>query len=219
MRQHDNLIGQKLATTTRHRVAASVSVRPARALSSSFRAGLNTVDNDAAEAGRRMDFTSITFGTTQSLALPRGSFPRSVSVSYGYQQSRDANPSRSANGIRAHDTSLRTTVEASRSISITPAVGLSWTNVGDTEWDLRHTYSVAGQYRAGGGRWSSSASISNSRLHAGGALQAALSSRYRITSADMVTVSLHSNRVSGLETDAGRFHEHTLSVRWSRSIR
>jgi hypothetical protein len=219
MQQHDNLLGQKLATTTRHRLAATASFRPSRVLSSSVRAAVNTVGNDTDDADRRVDFTSLTLGATQTVMLAQRRFPRALSLSYGYQQAGDASPLRSGSAIRAHDVSVRATLEVAPSVSMTPAVGLAFSDVGETGWNLRHTYSLAGQYRANGGRWSSSASLSNSRLHAGGAMQAALSSRYRITSADMVTLSLRSNRVSGLDTETGGFHEHTLSVRWARSIR
>ncbi|HSJ33385.1 MAG TPA: hypothetical protein VK933_18235 [Longimicrobiales bacterium] len=219
MRQNDNLLGQKLATSTRNRLAATASFRPSRVMSSSLRAAISTVGSDADDAARRVDFTSVTLGATQTFMFAQRRFPRALALSYGYQEAGDASSLRAASSIRAHDISLRSTLEVASRMSLVPAVGLAFSNVGDAGWDLRHTYSLAGQYRASGGRWSSSASLSNSRLHAGGAIQAALSSRYRVTDSDLLTVSARTNRVSGLETAAGGFHEHTLSVRWERSIR
>lgn len=218
MQQHDNLIGQKLATTTRNRFAVSATFRPSRLLSSSVRASINTVGSDTDDVERRVDFTSLALGGTQTLTLGRERL-RALALSYGYQQAGDANPLRAGSTVRAHDASLRATFAATRSISVNPAIGLAFSDVGDTGWSLRHTYSLAAQYRAEGGRWSSSASLSNSRLNAGGAIQGAVSSRYRITDGDVLTLSLRSNRVDGLATESGTFHEHTLSLNWTRSIR
>lgn len=219
MRQNDNLLGQKLATTSRNRLAATAAFRPSRVMSSSLRAAINTVGSDTEDAERRVDFTSITLGATQMFMFAQRRFPRAMSISYSYQEAGDASPLRAVSAIRAHDISVRSTLEAASRLSVVPAVGLAFSNVGEAGWDLRHTYSLTGQYRASGGRWSSSASLSNSRLHAGGAIQAALSSRFRVTDSDMLTVSARTNRVSGLETAAGGFQEHTMSIRWQRSIR
>jgi hypothetical protein len=218
MLQEDNLLGQKLATTTRSRLGVNVTFRPLRALSSSLRFGVHTMNNDIDDADRQVDFASYTFGMTQSVNLTRGLL-RSVAFNYGYQQAGDDNPLKAGSHLRAHDASVRTTLDISRAFSLIPAIGLAHSQIGDADADLRHTYSVAAQHRPQGSRWASSLSLSNSRLHAGGSIQAALSSRFRMTDADNVTFSLRSNRVSGLETATGEFHENTLSIQWSRTIR
>ena len=219
MQQEDNLHGQKLATTTRNRLAATASIRASRALSSSLRFAVNTMANDVSDPDRMVDFTSYTVGFTQSINLRQGAVLRAHGLSYGFQQAGDDNPLKASSRLRAHDASLRTTLDFSRSFSLIPAVGLAVTEVGDAAAELRHTYSLAAQHRPQGSRWSSSLSLSNSRLHAGGSLQAALSTRFRLTDADMVTFSARSNHVTGLDTATGDFQEQTVSVQWSRSIR
>jgi hypothetical protein len=219
MQQEDNLLGQKLATTTRHRVSLTGSFRATRTLNSSVRFSVNTMGNDIADPDQQVDYASYTFGLSQSINLAQGGLLRAVALSYGYQQAGDENPLKASSRLQAHDASVRTTLELSRAFSLIPAIGLALSKVGDADGDLRHTYSLAAQHRPQASRLTSSLSLSNSRLHAGGSIQAALSSRYRITDADMVTLSLRSNRVSGLETATGEFQEHTVSVQWSRSIR
>ena len=218
MQQEDNLLGQKLATTTRNHLAATASFRPTRALSSSVRLSINTMSNGVTDSTRQVDFASYNFGVTQNINLAQGRKLRAVALSYGYQQSGDDNPLKADARLSAHDASIRTTLELGRTISVIPGVGLSLSQVGDGDADLRHTYSLAAQHRPRG-RWSSTMSLSNSRFHAAGSIQAALSSRFRFTNADMVTLSLRSSHVSGLETASGEFREHTVSVQWSRNIR
>lgn len=217
MQQHDNLLGQKLATTERYRIAGSAMFRPSRTLNSALRIGVNTVDNDSDDVTRRVDFTSWLIGTTQTISLGRDRRLRALAFSWGYQQAGDAGEARADRRLRAHDTSVRATFEASSRVTLTPAVGVALSSTGGTDWKARHTYSLAGHYR-GGGRWSSSASLSNSRLNSGGSIQGSLSTRVQLTSSDLVTVSLRSNRVSGIETVSGRFHENRVNVNWSRRI-
>jgi hypothetical protein len=219
MQQEDNVLGQKLATTTRHRLALSTTFRPVRALSSALRLSMNTMRNDIADPERHVDYTSYIAGVTQSINLAPSSFLRSIALSYSYQHAGDDNPLRADSRLRAHDASVRTTLGLSRTFSLIPAVGLAQTEVGDQPPELRHTYALAAQHRTPGGRLFTTASVSNSRLHAGGSLQAAFSSRFQLTTADMVTLSLRSNHVSGLETTDGEFREQTVSLQWSRTIR
>ncbi|HEX6067127.1 MAG TPA: hypothetical protein VFZ04_22985 [Longimicrobiales bacterium] len=219
MQQENNVLGQKLATTSRNRLAVTTSFRPARALSSALRFSMNTMRNDIADPERSVDYTSYIAGVTQSFNLPHGGLLRAVALSYSYQQAGDDNPLRTSSHLRAHDANIRTTLDFSRSFSLIPAVGFAQTQQGDRAAELRHTYALAAQHRTPGGRLSTTASVSNSRLHAGGSLQAAFSSRFRLTAADMVTLSLRSNHVSGLETADGEFREQTVSIQWSRAIR
>jgi len=218
MTQHDNLLDQKLSTTTRNRLTASASVRPSRSLRSSLRASFNTVRNDTDTADRQVDYSTWTLSTTHSLALGQRRLLRSVAFNYAYQQADDAAPGRDDRALRAHDTSVRVTLQAARSVTLTPSVGIALTRTGAAEWEARHTYSLAAQYRSGG-RWSTSASIANARLNAGGSLQGAVSARYQLTRADMVTLGVRSNRVNGLATQSGSFHENRVTVNWTRSIR
>ena len=218
MQQEDNVLGQKLATTTRNRLSASASFRPARALSSSLRFAVNTMSNDIADPERQVDYASYIAGITQSVNLAAGGVLRAVALSYSYQHAGDGNPLRAATRLRAHDASMRTTFDVSRRISVIPSLGLSLTEIGDAEPALRHTYALAAQHQTPGGRLASTASVSNSRLHAGGSIQAAFTSRFRLTAADMVTLSLRSNHVNGLETASGEFREQTVSLQWSRAI-
>lgn len=218
MTQHDNLLDQKLATTTRHRLAASASVRVSRSMRSTLRASVNTVRNDADVADRQVDYATWTLGATHALTLGQRRLLRAVALNYAYQQADDAAPGREDRALRAHDASVRATLQAARSVTLTPSVGIALTRTGTAEWEARHTYSMAAHYRSGG-RWSSSASLASSRLNAGGSVQGAVSARYQLTGADMVTLGVRSNRVSGLETSSGSFHENRVTVNWTRSIR
>lgn len=219
LHQNDNLLGQKLSTTTRDRLAGSVSFRAIPALRSSVRGSVMAIGSDAADVAHRVDFTSWTVGTSHTLSLGREGTWRAVSLNHSYQQSGDANPTRATSALRAHDADVRVTVGPAPNLSVTPSVGISMSSLGRREWALRHTYAVASNLRGTGGRWSAGVALSNSRLHAGGAIRASLSGRYNVTAGDRVTLGVRSNHVTGLQTASGGFEEYTMSLGWSRSIR
>jgi hypothetical protein len=218
MQQTDNLLDQKLATTTRHRIAGTASARLSTALRSTFRASVNTVNNETDAVARAIDYASLLIGTTQTLALGPRRRVRAISLNYGYQQSGDGAPGREGNDLRAHDASVRATLQLAPTITVTPSTGVALSRLGDSSWQARHTYSVAAQFRVNS-QLSTSASFSNSRLNAGGSLHGAISARYTLASGDQVTFGLRSNRVSGLQTAAGGFHENRATLAWSRTIR
>lgn len=218
-RQHDNLLGQKLATTVRDRVAATVSLRSGTRLTSSVRAGVNGVDNDALDPDHRVDFTGWTVTTSQALRFPRESRYRSLSWSHSYQTSRDATPGREGNDLRAHDADVRLSIAPRESLTLTPGIGMAVSRQGAAEWAIRHTWSMAGHLRGDEGRWSVGAALANSRLHDGGSLRASLRGSYRLGGADRVQAELRSNRVTGLSTATGGFSEYVFSIGWSRSLR
>lgn len=219
LHQNDNLIGQKLATTVRDRVAGNVSVRLSPRFVSSVRASVGLVGNDAVDEDNRMDFTSWTIASSQTLTLGRESTLRALSWSHTYQQTGDANPARAASALRAHDADVRVTLAPARNLTLSPSAGLALSSVGRGDWELRHTYALASQLRGDGGRWSASAALSNSRLHAGGSLRGSLGARYRVTPGDRIDVGVRSNHVTGLATESGGFEEYIATIGWSRSIR
>lgn len=218
LRQNDNLLGQKIATTVRDRLAGQVTLRATRNLSSSVRASVLSIHSDAVDAGRRVDFSSVTFATSHMLSLGREVGLRAVSLNQTYQRSGDRNPARPGGTLHAHDADIRLTAAPWKNVTILPGIGLSLSRLDDGEWSLRHTYTLAGTLRGAGGRWSTAAALSNARLHAGGALRASLTGSYSVTPDDRINVSVRSNRVTGLQTAAGGFDEYTVSVGWMRSI-
>lgn len=219
LHQNDNLLGQKLSTTVRDRLAANVSFRAVPALRSSVRASVMTIGSDAVDVAHRVDFTSWTVGTSHTLSLGREGMWRAVSFNHSYQQSGDENPERAASALRAHDADVRVTVGPAPNLSVTPSIGIATSSLGEEEWALRHTYALSANLRGTGGRWSAGAALSNSRLHAGGAIRASLTGRYNVTAADRLSVGVRSNRVTGLQTASGGFQEYTMTVGWSRAIR
>jgi hypothetical protein len=102
---------------------------------------------------------------------------------------------------------------------MTPSVGLAVSRQGEGEWDLRQTYGTTAQFRARGGRWTSTLSLQSSVLRSTDAIRAAFSSQLRVTEVDVLTASIGTNQIEGFPGSGGRFSEYTASLRWSRRFR
>lgn len=218
-RQHDNLLGQKLFTTVRNRLGASLDMRLTPRLVTSLRGSFGVIRNDATEEANRMDFTTWMATASQTLMLGPNGLWRAVSWSDTYQQAGDPNPARAASQLRAHDAAVRLTLGPSRSLTITPSVGASFSRLGTAGWVARSTYALAGYLRGNGGRWSVGAALTNARLGAGGSLRASINAQYRLTPGDRLNIGLRSNHVQGLGPTTGTFSEYVLNVGWTRQIR
>ena len=219
MVQGDNLLGQKLATTGRVHLSGWGSYRLSRRLSTSLRASLSTVANDATDPNLLMDYRNWSAGLSQTLSLGTGAFLRSLTLGYTYQDAGDGNPLRAASAFRSHDTSLRGAFQPRRGLTVTPSIGIAVSRVGEADWATRRTYGAATGYRTGDGRWNTTLSLYGSRVPDTDAIRAALTSRYRLTPSDQVTATLRSNHVQGMPDADGAFSDYTFSIGWSRRFR
>ncbi len=217
-RQHDNLLGQKLFTTVRNRLGASLDMRMTPKLMTSLRGSFGVMRNDAADAANRMDFTTWMATASQTLTLGPAGLWRAISWSDTYQQAGDTNPVRAGSSLLAHDAAVRVTLGPSRNLTITPSIGASFSRLAAAGWVVRSTYALAGYLRGNNGRWSVGAALTNARLGAGGSLRASINAQYRLTPGDRLNIGLRSNHVHGLDPTVGAFSEYVLNVGWTRRI-
>jgi len=216
-RQHDNLLGQKEATTTRNRYGAVLTARPRPRWTASVRGNFIRMQNDlSAGNDSRIAYDNWIFATQHTVSLGRDRLLRSVGVGYTYRNAGDENPKRQASSFKAHTANARVVLAPSRVVSVTPSLGLvrSWP-AGAGEWQLRETYGLAAQVRALDGRWTTSASVGSSQSGTVSVLQTRLTSRYRLTAADVLTLTLrgsgYRNAPHPLGTP-GDFQELTVNL-------
>lgn len=191
-RQHDNLVGQKAYTTYRDRWGGAVTLRPTPRWSASLRAQHVGLHNDVGTAdARAIAYGNWIIATNHTLSLGRHRLIRSVGFSYSYRKAGDDNPARQASSLTAHIASARVVLAPSQTLSLTPSLGLARTwPAGAPGWQLRETYGLAAQLRALDGRWTTSLSLGSSQDRGVGSFESRLTSRYDLTDADVVTLSV-----------------------------
>jgi hypothetical protein len=94
--QHDNLLGQKLATTDRSRVGVAFTVQPVRGWQSALRANLVGMVRDIPDTLGAVDYQARMLSTTQSWIPSKAGRFRSISGSYTWQSTGDDNALRAA---------------------------------------------------------------------------------------------------------------------------
>jgi hypothetical protein len=214
--QHDNLLGQKLATTDRSRVGVAFNVQPVRGWQAGFRANVVAMVRDIADTLGSVDYAARSLGTTQTW-IPATPGPiRSISASYTWQSAGDDNPSRAATTLRSHTGDVRFQFPLGATTSISPTIGVTNASVGDSAATTRATFGLAGDWRAPGRRWASSASMNRSQVGRTIAVTSRLSFRLDVTAVDALTLVVRANRYRSLIDPARDFNEQAFNLRWGR---
>ena len=222
-RQRDNLVGQKEYTTNRDRFGAALALRPAPRWTASLRAQFVGMANGLPES----DVRGISYGnwhvaTNHTLLLGREGWWRSVGFGYTYRRAGDDNPARQSSSLAAHSVTARVVVAPAATLSVTPSLGLvrTWPAAAP-DWQTRETYGLAAQLRALAGRWTTSLSLGTSQDGTVGSFQTRLTSRYDLTAADVVTLSLRGSNYRNAPNplgEPGDFRELLVSLQLTHRL-
>lgn len=218
LRQSDNLVDQKLATTTRNRLASTFSVRPSGRWTASFRGTLLTMANDAEDPTRTVDYTNWVAETRQSVRLGREGLVRSAGVRYGFRTSGDEGARGASADLLAHTIGVQAVLHPLERVSVRPSIGLVETRAGEEGWSTRATYGLSGRYSPGAGRWSLSASLSSAALEGATSTRATASSRFRIGEKSTVNLRLRSNLIRNDDAQTPDSEEFAMSLDFRRRL-
>jgi len=216
-RQRDNVLGQKLATTTRHRLAQTVSVQPTRGWTAALNVAYLDMANDAGEDARRVNYGNWTVGTTQALSFGREARIPALTLSYAFQRAEDPTPARIGSRLRSHTLDARVGVRLAERARLTPSVGVQRGLTGAEPWNTRLTYGMAAEWQSPERAWTLSASVLSARFSAGSdAVRASIGARWRMTGADQLAFTAQTGRYTDVPTGEGAFEEYTARLQWSR---
>jgi len=216
--QHDNLIGQKLYTTTRDRLGAVLTLRAGRKSSTTVRTSVLTMGNGSTDSLAWMHYSAWSLGASQVFSLgPRGRV-QTVSVDYNYQSAGDANPLRIGTKFGAHSGSARLTVPLGSSVRISPSFGFTTSQSDTSGWATRATFGAAVAWRGRGGRLTSTGSFGRSTYLRSNAWNVTLNARLQVTDLNSLVLAVQSNRFRDAAALDNRFNEQIVSLRWERRL-
>jgi len=217
-RQHDNLIGQKLATTTRSRLAGALSIRMSPVWSMNFRSNLLTMGNNSTDSLAFMGYSTVSFGMGHSFALGPRSRVQSVSLDYNYQTAGDANPRRGSAAFEAQSATARLAIRVSPDVQLSPNVGLTRSASDTLAPVTRTTYGVNVAWRLWHGRLTTSGAVGRSRYSRTGMWTVSLASTLHLTAQDDLVLGVQLNRYRDTATPLNAFDEQTVNLRWARRL-
>jgi hypothetical protein len=211
-RQNDNLLKQKLFTLVRYLYGGNIVVQATPRWTTGFIGNFLTMSNNSANDTTKVAFTSLTLGTNQYFIFPEGSFFQNLNLNYIYQQSGDKSPLRVNTKSSSHSANAGTTIPLSTSISLTPGVGIVYTNIALVAGQTTQSYTLALQQRmlentlinVLSGTLSIAASMKSYRT--------SLSSTYQLTGSLNLGLVLSMMNLRNNAAGAGKFDEFTASL-------
>jgi hypothetical protein len=142
---------------------------------------------------------------------------RSVNLNYGYQQSGDDNPLRAESELVSHDADVRVNIAPSRTLQLSPSLGLVRARAGTGEWVTRESYAVSLTSRLLDGRLTTTVAAGTSRARPSRSTRASVSSRFQLSEVQTVTLRMSLNRLRGPLED-GDFEEYLVRLEITRSL-
>ena len=216
LRQHDNLLGQKLATTNRSRIGIALIAQPRRGWQAGFRAATIGMDRDLADSLGAVDYEARMLSTTQTWMPATPGRIRSVSASYTWQSTGDDNPLRTSGTLVSHTTDVRLALPLGPTATVSPTLGLTRSRVGAGDITSRATYGLSADWRDSRRRWASAGSLNRSQVGRTIAVTSRLSVRFSVTPVDVLTLGVRTSRYRSLVDPTRDFDERVLSLRWGR---
>lgn len=140
--QQDNLIGQKLATTTRTRLTGLGSYRLSRTWNMTAALILSGMANDAAVTTSKVDYRNWIARTSQTISFLRKQGFRSLTLDFNFQHANDPTPGRQSSKMLSSSGSLGTVVGLAEYMELSTQVGLTNTEAGGQAAALTQTYGV-----------------------------------------------------------------------------
>ncbi len=214
--QHDNLLGQKLATTDRSRLGIAFMAQPVRSWQMGFRGSMVGMVRDVADTLGGVDYAARMFSTTQTWIPAKPGRVRSVSASYTWQSTGDENAARASSKLLSHTADMRIAVPLGPTAGITPSFGLTSSRVDTGAVATRATYGLGADWRDPGRRWNGSASVNRTQVGRTLALNSRASIRVNVTSVDVLTFVVRTNRYRSLVDPTKDFNERALNLQWGR---
>jgi len=219
-RQNDNLINQKLYTTTRNRASGSLNVRPVNEWSMTLLGSYLTMENDASNDTMRVAFSNLMLGTNQMVMFGPQAVVQTIALSYMYQTSGDDNPLRKSSSNSSNSANLSAIVSPGSTFGLTPSLGIvsSTFYAPDSAMVLHEksttttTYALAAQYRALENKLVTSLSFGASAVEIARSYQSSLTSSYQFTTADVVSLSVRATNFRGASGPGGTYDEYVASL-------
>ncbi|HKK45535.1 MAG TPA: hypothetical protein VJ964_08440 [Balneolaceae bacterium] len=213
--QNDNLVHQKRYTTARNRYGISIGGMITPSWNSNLSTNIISLQNDASNDTSKVDFSNFGFNIVQSIIVSRDKFVRSLTGSYGYQNSNDDNPLRKLRSI-FQTTNISITLGIMDNLSLTPAVGFLYADPGSGSSSLTKTYTLNGNLSALENKLTTSLSLNLSRVEKRSAFRINFNTNYRFTPHDTAIFSISQGSYKGYSlSQGGNFNEFITSLRFN----
>ncbi len=213
--QNDNLIRQKQFTTSRNRLGLSIGGMLTSFWNSSLSTSYISLKNNSLNDTSLVNFSNFGFNMIENFIISRDQVIRSITGSYGYQNSSDNNPLRNGkNSFNMFNFSLMLGI--SNHVTLSPTLGFFNADFSTGTSTLTTTYSLNGNWITLKNKLNTVLSLNLSKIEQRSAFRINFNMNYRLTNRDTAVLSISQGSYKGYSINqGGDFNEFMTSLRFS----
>lgn len=216
--QSDNLIDQKLFTTSRNIVTLGLNAMITLFWNTNFSVNYLTMKNDSNNDSTKTDFGSFVISTNQSLLIDPQGFFRNINLSYAFQNSNNNSYLIKSAKTAVHTLNIGAGFYPIQNLSTTLSAGFVSSSVFDTLNTFTHNYSLLIQHSELSNKLITGLNITSAFSENNTSIRATLSSGYKFSNADNIGVSISFMKFNGSSTSGGNFKEFIGSLNYSHTF-
>ncbi len=195
--QSDNLIDQKLATTSRLRLSSLFSYRLTRGWNMNVGLIFAGMENDASKPAAKIDYRSWIARSSQTITFMRRQGLRGLSFDYTYQQAKDPTPGRQTSQLKSHSGSMGGSIGFGDKMEMTTQIGLMSTEAGGQSPNTTQTYGIGLRRLAMKQRLTVSTNLTVMVQSVNTSIRTALKSSYQLTQSLQMNGEIEATNMRG----------------------
>ncbi len=214
--QSDNLLSQKLYTTTRSNINFTITGRPINELNLTFGTMINSMENDASSDTFRVDNINSTYmvnATSQFLMFKQSQV---IVLSYTTQNAEDNNIFRKGNGVTVQNILFSVTSTITPNWSVSPSIMFNILDMERTGTTSTSTINFRVNNKMFNNKLSSSVALGYTNSESIQSTVIGFTSAYALTSADAVSFNLRSS-FNNLKNTSD-FNEHKANFTYTHKF-
>ena len=215
LNQKDNLLDQKLFTTSRNIYTASINGAVTKYWTLGIFANILDMKNNSDNDTNKIDFGNTIIGTSQNFILGQSSLLRTISLNYTYQVSQNNSMLIKNSNNSIHNVNIGMNFFLSTKINATLNAGIIHSEMFDTLSTNTQNYAFAFNYRAPKKHFSAGLNLSASFIEANTSIRTSVHGEYNITKSDGVVLTISYLKADRTTNLGGGFDELISSLSYT----
>lgn len=216
--QSDNLIDQKLFTTSRNIFTIGLNGMITNFWTAGISSNILTMSNDSKSDSTKTDFGSFALSTTQSFMIDQTGLLRNINLNYSFQNSENNSYLIKNNTTSVHTMNLGFGFGLAENMNAVLSAGFVNSTVFDTLKIFTHNYSLMFQHSSLSNKLINSLNVALAASDNNTSLRSTLISGFRFTDADNISISLSYMKFNGTSFSEGSFSEVLASLSYSHRL-
>lgn len=215
-RQNDNLLKQKIFTTLRDNLGASLNLRLSKRWFSGISGNYLTMRNDSNNDSTKISFNNMVLNLSNNFNFDPKDFLQNISLNYSYQSSNNSSYLIKNNTTRIHSINLNVGFKLHENLNSNLSTNFINTSLYDTLNYLTHNYSLNFQHKAFSNKLITSLNFSSAFSQDNSSFRTTLTSGYSLTKSDVISFTISFTRFNGKTFRGGSFNEFISSLSYNR---